>query len=194
MARKEDLRFVRTNRKLYETFYELIESALIEDLSITDICDAAKINRATFYKHFNDKKEFVFYCIAQKVKELRLERSGRETANMDTLHEDAIREIYAFLRFMAALNAKNLDHSNNTIRLVYDGLMVFYFREFVVYYTKKLHYKGDDSSVMAAYRVGSLLSIAFYGLMQGENHIDEQFAEKIVGSLVSKMKDFENKN
>lgn len=194
MARKEDLRFVRTNRKLYETFYELIESALIEDLSITDICDAAKINRATFYKHFNDKKEFVFYCIAQKVKEIRLEKSGRETANMDSLHEETIREIYAFLRFMVSLNAKNLDHSTDTIRLVYDGLMVFYFREFVIYYTKKMHYKNDEPSVMAAYRVGSLLSLAFYSLMQGEDRINEQVAEKMIDSFVNKMKEFENQN
>ena len=191
MARKEDLRFVRTNRKLYETFYELIESALIEDLSITDICDAAKINRATFYKHFNDKKEFVFYCIAQKVKEIRLERSGREFVNMDNLHEDTIHEIYAFLRFMTKVNAKNLDPDTNTIRLIYDGLMVFYFREFVVYYTKILQYKSEDASVMAAYRVGSLLSIAFYALMQGEDRISESEAAKVTDGFAAKMKDFE---
>lgn len=191
MARKEDLRFVRTNRKLYETFFDLISNEMIENLSITDICEAAQINRATFYKHFNDRTEFVFYCIGQKVREIRLERTGRESVNVATIHEDCVREIYALLRFMFSLNAENLNPKSDTIRLVYDGLMIFYFTEFEAYYTKTMHDEYFDTGVMAAYRVGSLLSIAFFGLMNGESNISESACEEIIATFVAKMKEFE---
>ena len=188
MARKEDLRFVRTNRKLYETFYELIAENLIEDLSITDICSAASINRATFYKHFNDRREFVFYCIGQKVREIRLERTGRENCNASYIHEDTMREICTFLRFMRSLNAGNLNPSSDTIRFVYDGLLAFYFREFSVYYAKNKKYLDVDADVIAAYRVGSLLSIAFYSLMKGPDAISEDSCEEIINTFVVRIK------
>ncbi len=191
MARKEDLRFIRTNRKLYETFFDLISDELIENLSITDICDAAKINRATFYKHFNDRKEFVFYCIGQKVREIRLERTGRENVNTTTILEDCVREIYALLRFMMSLNAKNLNPDYNTIRLIYDGLMSFYLDEFLSYYKKSKRIENVDKEVFAAYRVGSLLTIAFFALMKGEDYISENACEEIIATFVAKMREFE---
>ncbi len=194
MARKEDLRFVRTNRKLYETFFDLISNEMIENLSITDICEAAQINRATFYKHFNDRTEFVFYCIGQKVREIRLERTGRENVNVATIHEDCVREIFALLRFIFSLNANNLNPKSDTIRLVYDGLMTFYFTEFETYYKKTRHGEhGEyfDTGVMAAYRVGSLLSIAFFGLMKGESNISERACEEVIAIFVAKMKECE---
>ncbi|MBR3954918.1 MAG: TetR/AcrR family transcriptional regulator [Clostridia bacterium] len=191
MARKEDLRFIRTNRKLYETFFELISDDLIENLSITDICDAAQINRATFYKHFNDRKDFVFYCIGQKVREMRLERTGRENANAATILEDCVREVYAFLRFMTEVNADNLKPDTDAIHLIYDGLMAFYLAEFSAYYAKSKRIVSVEREVFAAYRVGSLLTIAFFALMRGENNISENACEEIIATFVTKMKELE---
>lgn len=192
MARKEDLRFIRTNRKLYETFYELIGAEMIENLSITDICEAAQINRATFYKHFNDRREFVFFCIGQKIKEIRLEKTGREHVNGKTIIEDSVREIFAFLRFMYTLNAKNMDQKTDAIRYVYDGLLAFYYNEFAAYYAKTRKNEGIDTNTLAAYRVGSLLSLAFFCLMKGENAITEQACEDVLSTFVAKIVEVEN--
>ena len=67
----EDLRVRRTHKLLYEAFVELVQTKSIDEMSITDICDKAMVNRATFYKHFEDKYEFFCYCIKIKLGELR---------------------------------------------------------------------------------------------------------------------------
>lgn len=191
MARKEDLRFIRTNRKLYETFFYLIEKDLIENLSITDICEAAEINRATFYKHFNDHKEFVFYCIEQKVRELRLERTGRENANPTTMLEDCVRDVYALLRLIMELNADNLKPDTEAIRMICDALMAFYLAEFTAQYNKADHIIANiDKETFAAYRAGSLMSLAFFSLMKGPEKISEAACEEVIATFVSKMRDF----
>ena len=185
MARKEDLRYVRTNRKLYETFFELIESMRIEDLSITDVCDAAKINRATFYKHFNDRKELISFCVSQKLCEIRLERSGREFVNNDTIFEDACHELFSFLRYMYKLNPKNVVMTPcHTVYILYDCVSSFYFYEFLQYFQSVDTGNDIEPDVLAAYRSGALLSAAFYCLVKDPQALSEQECDKMIAALL----------
>ena len=57
--KKEDARIVKTKNKLYETFLDLLKKNLFEDITINEICAMAKVRRATFYKHFKDKYDFL---------------------------------------------------------------------------------------------------------------------------------------
>lgn len=191
MVRKEDLRYIRTNRRLFETFFELITDKMIENLSITDICESAKINRATFYKHFNDRKEFVMYCVAQKLREIRLEQRGREQANAATIYEDALCEMFAFLRYVQSVNADNLKSDSHTVRMLYDAMLNYYFLEFSSFYKKAKKLDPTSAEAMAAYRVGSLLSIVFFNLMKGEEGVSEQACEDAIRFFVTKIKDCE---
>lgn len=185
MARKEDLRFARTNKKLYESFFELIATQKIDDLSITDICEAANINRATFYKHFNDKKAFVFYCVAQKLREQRMQRLGSERAVHVKMQENTLLELYAFFRYMTKLNAENLDVNGHSIRILYDSLLNFYFHEFVAYYAKS-NYTNEyiDVQMRAAQTCGSLLSMALFAMLQGEQYLSEDSCRTVVNSRI----------
>lgn len=60
-----DLRVKKTLRALRETMLELIQKKPIEKISVIDICEAAMVNRATFYAHFEDKYRLLDYCIEQ---------------------------------------------------------------------------------------------------------------------------------
>lgn len=60
--RELDLRVRRTYRSLAQAFTALLAEARYEDITVSDLCEAAMIRRTTFYKHFADKHEFfVFY-------------------------------------------------------------------------------------------------------------------------------------
>lgn len=60
--KKIDVRVQRTYNQLMDALMELIKEKDFENLSVSEICDKAGVHRATFYKHFNDKLEFIRYC------------------------------------------------------------------------------------------------------------------------------------
>lgn len=59
MANKEDLRVQRTRKALNEAFMKLLSEKPFEEITINELCDAAGVRRATFYKHYADKFSFL---------------------------------------------------------------------------------------------------------------------------------------
>ena len=59
MANKEDLRVRRTKAALAEAFVKLLKEKKLDDITINELCDTAGIRRATFYKHYEDKFDFL---------------------------------------------------------------------------------------------------------------------------------------
>ena len=49
--------------KIEKVFVELIQTKNIEQISVTDICKAAKLNRTTFYSNYID-----IYDLADKIR------------------------------------------------------------------------------------------------------------------------------
>lgn len=56
---KNDLRVKKTKNALYNTLMELMKAKSFEEIKVSDICNAALINRSTFYAHYNDKYELL---------------------------------------------------------------------------------------------------------------------------------------
>lgn len=65
--KKTDVRVKRTYNQLVEAMLELLNKHNFETLSVSQICDKAGVHRATFYKHFNDKIEFINYCFENQL-------------------------------------------------------------------------------------------------------------------------------
>lgn len=53
-GKKTDIRVIRTRKMIMEAFIELSRKKEFKDITIKDITEAAMINRATFYYHFED--------------------------------------------------------------------------------------------------------------------------------------------
>ena len=60
---KEDARIIKTKENLISSFEELLATKKFENITINEICQKADIRRATFYKHFEDKYDFLGYFI-----------------------------------------------------------------------------------------------------------------------------------
>lgn len=54
-----DIRSIRTKEKLRVSLETLLKSVQYEKISISDIAEGAKINRVTFYTHYQDKDELL---------------------------------------------------------------------------------------------------------------------------------------
>ena len=56
---KEDARVTKTKEKLFLAFRALLSEKPFEEITIQEVCKRADVRRATFYKHFTDKYDFL---------------------------------------------------------------------------------------------------------------------------------------
>ena len=59
MKRTRDIRVIRTQTALLEALEDLVKTKKLSNITITELCTAAKINRNTFYYHYNNIFEFL---------------------------------------------------------------------------------------------------------------------------------------
>ena len=59
MATKEDLRIKKTKAALFNAFFEMLENMTFEEITVNALCEKADVRRATFYKHYSDKLDFL---------------------------------------------------------------------------------------------------------------------------------------
>lgn len=81
-AEQTDLRIRRTHRFLQEAMIELITEKGFDTITVGDIAERAMINRATFYRHYQDK-----YNLVTKIFE---ETTNHLVERMKSLPKDAI--------------------------------------------------------------------------------------------------------
>ncbi len=65
-----DPRVRRTRRMLEQALEDLLKTTPLGSISVADITEAATLNRATFYGHFNDKFDLLAGMVASRFEEL----------------------------------------------------------------------------------------------------------------------------
>ena len=70
MEKKLDLRIVKTYSKLREALSQMMHEMKFDEITVYDLCLRAKIRRATFYKHFSDKYDFLSSVISTMQEEI----------------------------------------------------------------------------------------------------------------------------
>ena len=73
----QDQRIRRTYRALIKAVEQLLCETTVEHMTVKQICAAAKIQRTTFYQHFQNMEDFLNWYIQQKQQEFRSFSSGR---------------------------------------------------------------------------------------------------------------------
>lgn len=57
--KKIDNRIVKSKEALHQAFFELLINHAFEEMTITTICKQAKVNRGTFYRHYETKEDLL---------------------------------------------------------------------------------------------------------------------------------------
>ena len=76
--RKIDVRVIRTYDQLSKSLISLLTKKSFDDISVSEICDSAQVHRATFYKHFNDKFEFLNFCFSNELSKIGFDVSKKK--------------------------------------------------------------------------------------------------------------------
>ena len=59
MSEREDLRVRKTKKALFDAFINLLSQKPFDEITVNELCDEAGVRRATFYKHYSDKFDFL---------------------------------------------------------------------------------------------------------------------------------------
>ena len=59
MAKTRDIRVIRTQTALLEALEEILKTKKLSNVTITELCSVASINRNTFYYHYNNIFDFL---------------------------------------------------------------------------------------------------------------------------------------
>ncbi len=77
-----DPRILRSRRMLMDSLATLLKTREFEDISVHEITDEAKLNRATFYLHYPDKSALLLAMTEVRFREL-IERRGISFTDCD---------------------------------------------------------------------------------------------------------------
>lgn len=96
---KQDLRIIKTQKALCETFLVMLSKKKFDNITVNDLCENAMVRRATFYKHFADKYDFFSFFVRYMQTELYMDIERCTTY-------DSINSYYKFLfeKFIQFLN------------------------------------------------------------------------------------------
>lgn len=84
---KNDLRYLKTEKNIINSFLECVDDLGFEKTCISDICHKAMISRNTFYAHYEDKYALLNDIISQLEKEMM--ESYQDKIMIDIMHNDA---------------------------------------------------------------------------------------------------------
>ncbi|MFF2482966.1 TetR/AcrR family transcriptional regulator [Paenibacillus sp. NPDC058071] len=93
-----DRRILRTKMILREALLQVLSVKIIEQITVSDITEAANINRSTFYLHYQDKEELIATMIAEKLTLLQ-ESMNSANANHTTSGENEEPDTYLLALF-----------------------------------------------------------------------------------------------
>ena len=106
---KIDVRARYTRKIIKESFYTLLREKPLEKITVRELCEKAKINRSTFYKHYQD-----CYDLMNKIEEEALERFDALLAGIDIKGlQPTLAEVLHILQENAALFEVFHKHSGN---------------------------------------------------------------------------------
>ena len=93
-----DLRIIKTRNNIRGAFIELRAANALEKMRVKRLCEAAMINKTTFYKHYQD-----IYALSEEIEDETITAIMNSFENIDDLYADPE-------RFMTGLYAAFVTH------------------------------------------------------------------------------------
>lgn len=161
-----DPRIQRTRKLIMDSFIDLSTRKDFKDITVKDITEAAMINRATFYYHFEDKYDLLDMALLE-VLSVNLDRQFYEKSELN--EETLINIFIAITKFQESIATRCHQGYEETIaRIIRDQL------ELIIY--KMLLRKDEVEADEALKLVAIMLSWGMYGASVKWRRNSEQIA------------------
>ena len=182
MATRHDVRVLKTRQKLQRSLLALLKDSRIEDISITEVCSEAGLNRNTFYAHYTDlyqlldevKSTYLEYFISE-ISEYR--RTGAGTQKMITYFLkliDASRDFFSVLFsdnsgpvFLRSLVSMCLEDAVSHVRPELESMSVSDYSAFVIGgVSNMIHEWFKDDNPISAEDMGARINYFVYRIVR----------------------------
>ena len=111
---KRDLRIQKTYSALFNALQSLLEKKDFDEISVKELCDLALVRTATFYNHFSDKYEFIFFMLQETFKNYRKEPVAKDELEGPDFYIDLIHD-----------GVDILEHNPVLIRAAFNNSMIW---------------------------------------------------------------------
>ncbi len=69
---KKDLRIIKTEKNIRTALFSLLKSKSLEDITVSELCRKANVNRGTFYLHYGNIQEVFKQTFEEIVEDLKI--------------------------------------------------------------------------------------------------------------------------
>ncbi len=160
--KKMDVRVRRTYQLLFQALKVLLKEKRFEDLSVLEICETAGVHRATFYKHFVDKYDFLDRYFRLEINELRF--VGSENAfTPEEFRRTTNRMMSNVMAYVAKnndlLRALNAEGYSATFFDILTNAVASFFLERMSSHPEVMRAVGSQLPMIAAYYAGGAVGL-----------------------------------
>lgn len=173
MNRTGDLRVQRTYRLLFDAFTSLLEEVGFDSVSVQQLCDRAMIRRTTFYKHFADKYEYLYYYMQQICEEFKHNGAACEGESLREYLLRMNRQLIRFLNSHRAMVQRGFQGGMPTVLLetlstiMHENILAFLDEEKARGYLPPV-----SSDLFASFYIGGFL-LTIYRSIEQKKYLDE---------------------
>lgn len=179
---KKDLRVLKTQKLIKESLLELLKSNSLKDISVTEICEHAFVNRVTFYDHFSNKEQLL-NSIIEDIKEDIIKELKKDNSIYDfnkNYRKILEKVINYFDNNKNYFNVSLIDH-NNTLLFVSSLHKIF-----IEYLGETITSDNiENTKIMSQFFSGALVSVIFYWIRY-DNKISKEDLLNNICSLIEK--------
>ncbi|MHA8111234.1 TetR/AcrR family transcriptional regulator [Lactobacillaceae bacterium Melli_B4] len=171
---KKDIRVQKTYQALIDAFLKLQKTQTFDSISINDLCKESKIGRATFYRHFKNKDDFLQYAAQRwvnKYLEVAFENLDSFIEQRQELLSRIIGAMFNFLNEnrLSLLNANNINMPNVFFKTFQETIQKL-IDEYCIMHGVKFN---GDSSLVSSEIAGGIVYAGSWFQQHPEADIDE---------------------
>lgn len=137
-----DLRIIKTESSLKNALCNLVKEKDFEKISVKDICEAARINRITFYDHYKDKYDLLndIFLELDHIAQEKGKLLDIENNPTNDRHQSLINYLLSYV--IGLINRSSLieSMSKNLSGYIYFAFQAFLknrFKEIILYYNQE---------------------------------------------------------
>lgn len=188
MLEGRNMNFIVTDGLIVNTYLTLCEKKKAEDITVSDVCGSAKINRTTFYRHFKgiweiqDRLESFFLSRVDLI--IERFKTKKFFENPRAFFEEVNKSIRGNLDFYQKCSRLPDAYTKwvNYVRIVIDKMI-----DIGLFNAGTKELNGEQLSSFA-YACGGI-SILYIGYLRGRLQLTlDQIADEISNSILSRMK------
>ncbi len=179
--KRTDVRVRKTYSILTQAFFMLLKTTPYESISVIDICEESGVHRATFYKHFNDKQDFVDFCFKNTIDEICLDKIHDDYTDFNHSKEAYLKAQKQVLEYIYENKSifQNLNSSAGT-NIFLTALESSIYKFIELRLSKRLPENQSfrfPIPLLASYYSGAISSVIRWWLTDGNDYSKEDMME-----------------